>query len=91
MASTPVRTVRAKPGRAHAALALAIFALMATVVFPPLAWLAGAGAIVLGADARQRARRGDRRGERPAAAALVIAAVAIAVGTALVLVAIGAS
>lgn len=63
--------------------------MLAVVVLPPAAWLAGGAAIVLGADADHRARRAEGRRDRMASAALVLGALSIAVGIALVLAALG--
>jgi hypothetical protein len=69
--------------RAPVALALAILALLIVVWLPPLALLPAGGAVLLGADVRQRALVTGIGAHRMAAAAMTLGSVAIAVAVAL--------
>ncbi len=75
--------------RARLALGFGLLAVALVAVLPPVAWVPALAAIVLGADARERSRRAGRK-DLAALAGLVLGAVAIAVGIALVVAALGA-
>ena len=86
-APLPVPEPRHRP---PLALACGIAALVLVAVLPPVAWIPGVAAILLGADVRERAAREGRR-DLLGLASMALGAVAIAVGIALVVAAFGGS
>jgi hypothetical protein len=82
--TAPVTSTNKRSGRATASLVLGIIAVLAVVFSPLVAWILSIIAIVLGANARSDIRRKDCRGAGQALAGMVLGAVAIVAGIALV-------
>jgi hypothetical protein len=76
------------PHRGRISLVCGIVALALVVVLPPVAWIPGLVAVVLGADARDR-DRSMGRSDLSASLGMALGAIAIAVAVALVVAAAG--